>query len=77
METLIKTKVCNYSRSAQDNGDSRRIILHTDAEAWSDQLHLNALLCIKVLQLHVCPVYLWIIDRCLEELLRQINFDVF
>lgn len=30
METLIKTKVCNYSRSAQDNGVSRRTIQHTD-----------------------------------------------
>lgn len=30
METLIKTEVCNYSRSAQDNGDCWRIILHTD-----------------------------------------------
>lgn len=32
METLIKTEVCNYSRSAQDNGDSRRIILHTTTD---------------------------------------------
>lgn len=44
METLIKTEVCNYSRSARDNGDSRRIILHTDTDAWSDQWPLNALL---------------------------------
>lgn len=29
-ETLIKTEVCNYSRSARDNEVSRRIILHTD-----------------------------------------------
>ena len=32
METLIKTEVCNYSRSARHNGDSRRIILHTDSD---------------------------------------------
>lgn len=32
METLIKTEVCNYSKSAQDNGDSWRIILHRDTD---------------------------------------------
>ncbi len=37
MGTLIKTEVCNYSRSAQDNGDSRRIILHTTTDYWRMQ----------------------------------------
>lgn len=30
--TLIKTEVCNYSRSAQDNGASRRSTPHTDTD---------------------------------------------
>lgn len=46
METLIKTEVCNYSRSTGDNGDTRGVNQHTAqaADKWTDQLAINILL---------------------------------